>query len=79
MNRTNMKTYVEILHSADGEKPSKIFEILTEMGLKPSYGQHDFVYYWNKDVTFTEIILFLDRIVSKLKGTGAILKFTTIN
>jgi hypothetical protein len=74
-----MKTYVEILHSADGEKPSIIFEILSEMGLKPSYGQHDFVYYWKKDVTFTEIILFLDRIISKLNGTGAILKFSTIS
>ena len=56
-----------------------IFEILSEIGLKPSYGQHDFVYYWNKDVTFTEIILFLDRLILKLKGTGAILKFSTIS
>jgi hypothetical protein len=74
-----MKTYVEILHSTDGIKPSMIFEILTDMGLKPSYGQHDFVYYWNKDVTFTEIILFLDRLIKKLKGSGAILKFSTIS
>jgi hypothetical protein len=74
-----MKTYIEISHSADGEKPSIIFEIFEELGLKPSYGQHDFVYYWNKDVTFAEIILFLDKIISKLKGTGAILKFSTIS
>ena len=74
-----MKTYVEILHSTDGIKPSIIFEILSEMGLKPSYGQHDFVYYWNKDVSFTEIILFLDRLISKLKDSGAILKFSTIS
>ena len=74
-----MKTYVEILHSADGEKPSIVFEILSEMGLKPSFGQHDFVYHWNKDVSFMEIILFLDRLILKLKGTGAILKFSTIS
>jgi len=74
-----MKTYVEILHSADGEKPSIIFEILTEMGLKPSYGHHDFEYTWKKDVTFMDIIKFLDRLISKLRGTGAILKFSTIS
>jgi hypothetical protein len=74
-----MKTYIEILHSADGEKASKIFDILTEMGLKSSYGQHDFVYIWKKDVPMAEIIRFLDRILYKLKGTGAILKFSTIN
>ncbi len=74
-----MKTYVEIFHSADGEKPSIIFEILTEMGLKPSYGQHDFEYTWKKDVTFMDIIKFLDRLISKLNGTGAILKFSTIS
>ena len=74
-----MKTYVEILHNADGEKPSIIYEKLMDLGLKPSYGQHDFVYQWKKDVSITEIILFLDRIISRLKGTGAILKFSTIN
>ena len=74
-----MKTYVEILHSADGEKPSIVFEILSEMGLKPSYGQHDFVYHWKKDISLAEIIQFLDRIITKLKGTGAILKFSTIS
>ena len=45
-----MKTYVEILHSADGEKASKIFEILTDLGLQPSFGQTDFVYCWKNNV-----------------------------
>ena len=74
-----MKTYVEILHNADGEKPSKIFDILLDIGLKPSYGQHDFVYHWKKDASINEIIKFLDRIISRLKGSGAILKFSTIS
>jgi hypothetical protein len=73
-----MKTYVEVLHNVDGEKASKIFEILSEIGLKPSYGLHDFEYNWDKDVNFQEILRLLDRIISKLKGTGAILKFSTI-
>jgi hypothetical protein len=74
-----MKTYVEILHSADGAKASKIFEILTEIGLQPSFGQTDFVFCWKKNVTIPEILRFLDNVLAKLKGTGAIVKFSTIN
>ena len=73
-----MKTYVEILHSADGEKVSVIFEKMRDMGFKPALGEHEFVYNWKKNVTLPEVIKFLDDVVSKLRGTGAILKFTTI-
>jgi len=73
-----MKTYVEILHSADGEKVSVIFEKMRDMGFKPALGEHEFVYNWKKNVTLPEVIKFLDGVVSKLRGTGAILKFTTI-
>jgi hypothetical protein len=73
-----MKTYIEIAHNADGEKVSVIFEILSNMGLKPALGEHDFVYNWKKNVPLPIVIRFLDDIISKLKGTGAILKFTTI-
>jgi hypothetical protein len=73
-----MKTYVEILHSADGEKVSIIFDIMKNLGFKPALGEHDFVYIWKKNVVLIEVIEFLDEVVLKLKGTGAILKFTTI-
>jgi hypothetical protein len=73
-----MKTYVEVSHSADGEKASVIFEKLLELGLKPSFGQNDFVYNWKGNVTLPEILKFIDCVLSKLKGTGAILKFATI-
>ncbi len=74
-----MKTYVEIMHNADVAKASKIFEILTDLGLQPSFGQTDFVYCWKKNVTLPEILRFLDKVLLKLKGTGAIIKFSTIN
>jgi hypothetical protein len=73
-----MKTYVEIFHSVDGEKVSIIFNKMKDLGFKPALGEHDFVYIWRKDVVITEVIDFLDKVVTKLKGTGAILKFTTI-
>lgn len=73
-----MKTYVEVLVSADGEKASVISERLIEMGLKPTIGEHDFVYNWKDTVSITEVLNFVDRVQSKLKGTGAILNFITI-
>ena len=73
-----MKTYVEILHNVDGEKVSTIFEKMKDLDFKPALGEHEFVYIWKKDVVISEVISFLDSVVSKLKGTGAILKFTTI-
>ena len=73
-----MKTYIEILHSADGEKVSVIFEKMRGMGFEPALGEHEFVYNWKKNVTLSEVIKFLDGVVTKLRGTGAILKFTTI-
>jgi hypothetical protein len=33
-----MKTYIEILHSADGEKVSVIFEKMRGMGFEPALG-----------------------------------------
>ena len=73
-----MDTYVELYVSADGEKTSVITERLHEMGLKPTIGEHDYVYNWREDVTLPEVLRFIDRIQLKLKGTGAILKFSTI-
>lgn len=73
-----MKTYVEVYISADGEKASLITEKLYELGLKPTIGEHDFVYNWKDDVPITEVLKFIDRIQAKLRGTGAILNFSTI-
>lgn len=73
-----MKTYVEVYVTADGEKASVITRKLHEMGLEPSFGEHDFEYKWKDNVTLPEVLRFVDNVQSKLKGTGAILKFATI-
>ena len=72
-----MKTYVELYVSADGEKASVITERLHEMGLNPAIGEHDYVYNWKESVPLSEVLNFIDRVQSKLKGSGAILKFST--
>jgi hypothetical protein len=72
-----METYIDVYISSDGEKSSEILKKLVEMGLKPSIGNHDFIYDWKGIVSIEEEIKFIDKIQDKLKGTGVILKFKT--
>lgn len=72
-----METYVDIFFNADGEKASNIHKKLLKMDLKPTLGEHDFVYNWNGIITIDEELKFIDKIQSGLKDTGAILRFTT--
>lgn len=73
-----MKTYVEVIVSTEGEKASVITDKFFEMGFKTTFGEHDFVFYWKKNVTLPEVLRFVDNVQQKLNGTGAMLKFTTI-
>jgi hypothetical protein len=73
-----MKTYVEVYFSTEGEKASAITQKLKAMGFDASFGEHDFVYEWKDDATMNDVLYFVDKVQSKLSGSDAILKFTTI-
>ena len=73
-----METYLDLFINSDGEKISTIYKKITEMGLKPTIGDHDFVYYWKGIVTIDEEIKFIENIQSHLKGTGVILRFISV-
>jgi hypothetical protein len=73
-----METYVDVFINADGEKISVIHNKMIELGLKPTIGEHDFVYNWKGITNIEEEIRFIEVIQNKLKGTGVLLKFTTL-
>lgn len=73
-----METYIDVFLSSDGEKASMVFNKLKEMGFKYSMGEHDFMFDWKGIAKISEELAFVDSIQEKLKGTGVILKFTTI-
>jgi hypothetical protein len=73
-----METYVDLFLNVDGEKASEIQRRLRELGLKPAVGNHDFMYDWKGVANATEIIAFADKLQAHLKGTGVILKFSTV-
>ena len=56
-----MKTYVEVIVSTEGEKASIITDMFFNIGFKTTFGQHDFVYNWKKNVTLPEVLRFVDK------------------
>jgi hypothetical protein len=73
-----METFIDVYLNVDGEKASIIYKKLISLGLKPTIGEHDFVYDWKSIVDIEEELKFIEDIQSKLKGSKVILKFTTI-
>ena len=73
-----METYVDVFMNVDGEKASVIHNKLLKLGLKPTIGEHDFIYNWKGIASIEEEIKLIDRIQEALKGTGVILKFKTM-
>ena len=73
-----METYIDIYINSNGEKASNIHEKLISLGLKPTIGEHDYVYAWSGIVTIEEEMDFIDKVQKTLKGSGAILKFKSV-
>ncbi len=74
-----MKTYVTVTINSEGEKASIIAEKFKELGFKSTLGTHDFVYEWKgKDIAPVQVINFVDRVQTKLKGKNVLLNFTTL-
>ena len=73
-----METYIDLYVNPDGEKVTTVYKKIVEMGFKPTIGEHDFVYSWTGIVSIEEELAFVEKIQSKLKGTGAILRFTSV-
>ena len=73
-----MEIYIDIYIPTNGEKVSVINKKLIELGLKPTIGEHDYIFNWKRIVTIDEELEFIDTIQEKLRGTGVILKFKTV-
>ena len=65
-----MRTYIDVYFDADGEKASKIFQLLSEMGLKHHIGEHDYFYEWKGIADITEELEFIDAIQKNSKELG---------
>jgi hypothetical protein len=73
-----METYIDVYLNTDGEKASVIYKKIIKLGLKPTIGEHDFVYDWKGIVDIEEELKFIEGIQKALNGTKTILKFKTV-
>ncbi|MCU0860903.1 MAG: hypothetical protein MUE65_01125 [Methanomassiliicoccales archaeon] len=73
-----MLTYITVIFSSEGAKPSKVFDALNNMGFQPTTGNYDAVYTWDKEATLEDAILLADKVVMSLKGMGVLVKLETV-
>ncbi|HUL38953.1 MAG TPA: hypothetical protein VLU38_01565 [Methanomassiliicoccales archaeon] len=73
-----MLTYITVMFSSEGAKPSKVFDALNNMGFRPTTGSYDAVYTWDKQATLDDAISLADKVVATLKGMGVLVKLETV-
>jgi hypothetical protein len=73
-----MKTYLTIMHTSEGARPSEVRDRLLGLGFQTIKGRHDFVFDWGKDVDINEVLWFADRVATALKDMRIIFSFETI-
>lgn len=73
-----MMTYITVTFSTEGAKPSKVFDALNNLGFRPTTGNYDAVYKWDKKATLDDAISLADKVVASLKGMGVLIKLETV-
>ncbi|MEM1513503.1 MAG: hypothetical protein QXW78_00750 [Candidatus Thermoplasmatota archaeon] len=73
-----MKTYITLVFSSEGARPSEVKDRLFQLGLKAVRGNYDFVYEWDREPDIDTLLWFADKIQSVLKGTGVMFSLETI-
>ncbi len=72
-----MKTYLTVLFSTRGGRPSDVVERLQMIGFKATTGNYYFVYEWDKNATVDDTIYFADKVHETLKGQGVLFRLET--
>ena len=74
-----MLTYLTITFSSEGERPSRVIEVLRNLGFEPTTGSHDSVYRWGDRATVEDALDLADKVHSTLKGMGVTFKLETVS
>ncbi len=72
-----MKTYLTMMFSTEGTKPSQVVDLLSNIGFKPTTGNYDFVYEWDSHTTVNEVVFFADKVHEVLRGTKTTFRLET--
>ncbi len=73
-----MKTYLKLIISSEGAKPSEAVDVLYGLGFEPQKGEYDMVYKWSDGATVKDAIWFADKIHAALKGMDVLFYIETV-
>ena len=74
-----MLTYLTIIFSSEGERPSRVMEVLHSLGFETTTGSHDSVYRWDDRATVDDALYLADKVNATLNGMGVLFKLETVN
>ncbi len=63
-----MITYLTVTFSTDGARPSEVVNRLVAIGFKPTRGNYDFAYEWDKKARVEDAVWLADKIHETMKG-----------
>ena len=73
-----MITYIRIMFSSEGRRPSLVFEAIRSLGFEPTQGNYDGIYKWDKNATVEEAIYLADKVQITLKNMGVVFTLETV-
>ena len=73
-----LRTYLTVWFSSEGEPPVKVVERILAMGFKPIKGHYDHVYDWRKEPSLEEVLELANKLHETLRGMRVIYKLETI-
>lgn len=74
-----MKTYLKVIFTSEGAKPSEVINRLRSLGFKPTIGEQDLVYEWGDNASTDDSIWFADKIQATLEGFKVLFQIETLS
>ncbi|MBC7108442.1 MAG: hypothetical protein QHH00_06115 [Methanomassiliicoccales archaeon] len=74
-----MITYMTIIFSSNGSRPSEVLNALHNLGFETTTGAYDCVYRWDSKATVEDAIYLADKVHATLKGMGVLFKLETVS
>lgn len=72
-----MITYLKITFSSEGAKPKEVVDRLSTLGFKPTHGNYDFMYEWDKKAGVKDAVWFADKVHATLEGMNVLFQIET--
>jgi hypothetical protein len=63
-----MISYLVVSFSSEGASPSAVVTRLQNVGFKPTKGNYDFIYEWDRNAHVEDVIWLADKVHQTLKG-----------